>query len=131
MSNNLPNQAQISGTLGGLFAERIMVAFIPMDFAKQIAVTMITTTISFALPYLYKWLIKKYQSRNGIRNQKYMEASSLHRHWPIGASSYLRARSYEAGNAGTGVAYSTTDHSFFALWQKGEGTGSRVKEPII
>lgn len=60
--NNLLTQAHITGTLGGLFAERIML-MIPVSFWQHIGMTVLTTTISFGLPFLYKWLIKKYNEK--------------------------------------------------------------------
>jgi hypothetical protein len=61
--NNLPTtQAQVSGTLGGIICEPLLLS-IPASFWEHIGMTALTTTVSFALPFLYKWLIKKYTGK--------------------------------------------------------------------
>ena len=58
--NNTLTIAQIYGTVGGLFTGQIL-GMIHIDSLVQPAlITFLTTTISFALPILYKRLAKKY-----------------------------------------------------------------------
>jgi hypothetical protein len=68
--NNLQNQAHVSGIIGGLLSEPLVLV-LPVSFWQHIGMTVLTTTISFGLPYLYKWLMKKYFNNNEIRSKKY------------------------------------------------------------
>lgn len=65
MNPNFYTMAQVSGTVGGLVTGRLC-AVVTGNWLESAGLTIVTTTISFCLPLLYKWVLKKINGKDGI-----------------------------------------------------------------